>query len=149
MPVMGYTKFERFFRAAAAVDVDRDDMKRYLDFINEAIYDLLLRGQANAQANARDIVRPSDLPITAGLQETMHEFRKLDEDIELGPILQDLTARPPLSHALDEETQEQLPMVFGGISVALAKVLKILDPRDRRIQPAEWNRAFGILDTLI
>ena len=149
MPVMGFTKFERFFRAAAAVDVDRDDMKRYLDFVNEAIYDLLLRGQANAQANARDVVRPSDLPITAGLQETMHEFRKLDEDIELRPILENLTARPPLSYALDEETEEQLPMVFGGISVALAKTLKILDPRDRRIQPAEWDRAFRIFDTLI
>jgi hypothetical protein len=42
MPVMGYTKFERFFRAAAGVDVDRDDMKRYLDFVNDAIYDLSL-----------------------------------------------------------------------------------------------------------
>ena len=32
MPVMGYTKFERFFRAVAGVDVDRDDIKGYLDF---------------------------------------------------------------------------------------------------------------------
>ena len=42
MPVMGFTKFERFFRAAGGVDVDRDDIKRYLDFVNDALYDLLL-----------------------------------------------------------------------------------------------------------
>jgi hypothetical protein len=30
--VLGFTKFERFFRVAGGVDVDRDDVKRYLDF---------------------------------------------------------------------------------------------------------------------
>ncbi len=149
MPVMGYTKFERFFRVGAGVDVDRNDMKRYLDFVNDAIYDLLLAGQATAEANGKDIIRPVDLPITPGLQETMHDFRKLDEDIELRPILDDITARPPLSYALGEETEERLPMVFGGISVAIAKTLKILDPQDRRIQPSEWDRAFRIFDILI
>ena len=51
MPVMGFTKFERFFRAVGGVSVDRDDVKRYLDFVNDAIYDLLLIGQATAKAN--------------------------------------------------------------------------------------------------
>ena len=44
MPVMGFTKFKRFFRAAGGVDVDREDIKRYLDFVNDALYDLLLIG---------------------------------------------------------------------------------------------------------
>jgi hypothetical protein len=149
MPVMGYMRFERFFRAASGVDVDRNDMKRFLDFVNQAIYDLLLAAQATAEANGRDVIARSDLPITVGLQETMHEFRKLDEDIELRAILEDLTARPPLTSALSEETQEHLPMVFGGISVALAKTLRILDPSQRRVPPREWDRAFRILDTLI
>ncbi len=149
MPVMGYTRFERFFRAAGGVDVDRNDMKRFLEFVNQAVYDLLLAGQATAEANGRDVIVRSDLPITIGLQETMHQFRKLDEDIELSTILEDLTARPPLSSALSQETQDHLPTVFGGISVALAKTLKILDPRQRRVPPREWGRAFRILDTLI
>ncbi len=149
MPVMGYVKFERFFRAASGVDVDRNDMKRFLDFVNEAIYDLLLAGQATAEANGRDVIARSDLPITAGLQESMHEFRKLDEGIELGAILDDLTARPPLSSALSEETQEYLPTMFGGISVAVARTLRILDPKQRRVPSREWDRAFVILDTLI
>jgi Domain of unknown function (DUF1931) len=70
MPVMGFTKFERFFRAAGGVSVDRDDIKRYLDFVNDAIYDLLLTGQATAKANVRDIIEPWDLPVTKGLQES-------------------------------------------------------------------------------
>ena len=70
MPVMGFTKFERFFRAAGGVSVDRDDVKRYLNFVNDAIYDLLIIGQATAKANVRDVIEPWDLPITTGLQES-------------------------------------------------------------------------------
>ncbi len=46
MPVMGFTKFERLFRVAGGVDVDRDDVQRYLDFVNDALYDwrMSLRG---------------------------------------------------------------------------------------------------------
>src|ERR1700746_3958844 len=112
MPVMGFTKFERFFRAAGGVSVDRDDIKRYLDFVNDAIYDLLLIGQANAKANVRDIIEPWDLPVTKGLQESTHAFRRLEEEIELGPILASLTARPPLDATLDEETEARLLLLF-------------------------------------
>jgi Domain of unknown function (DUF1931) len=66
VPVIGFTKFERLFRAAGEVSVDRDDIKSYLDFVNDAIYDLLLIGQATAKANARDIIEPWDLPVTKG-----------------------------------------------------------------------------------
>ena len=149
MPVMGFVKFERFFRAAGEADVDRNDMKRYLEFVNRTIYDLLLIGQAHAESNGRDIILPSDVPITAGLQETIHEFRKLDEEIEVRPILDYIAARPPLSAAVSQETQQGLPEIFGGISVALARTLKILDPSARSIPPAEWDRAFCVLDLLI
>jgi Domain of unknown function (DUF1931) len=149
MPVMGFMKFERFFRAAGEADVDRNDMKRYLEFVNRTIYDLLLIGQAHAESNGRDIILPSDMPITAGLQETIHEFRKLDEEIEVRPILDYIAARPPLSAVVSEETRQGLPEIFGGISVALARTLKILDPSARSIPAAEWDRAFRVFDLLI
>ncbi|HTP16809.1 MAG TPA: DUF1931 family protein [Streptosporangiaceae bacterium] len=149
MPVTGLTKFERFFRAAGSLDVDRNDIKRYLDFVNEAIYDLLLAGQATAKANARDIIEPRDLPVTLGLQETIHEFEKIDEEIDLRPILDHLAARPPLDSALSEDTQARLPMIFGGLSVALARALKIIDPDLRRVRAAEWERVFRVFDLLI
>ena len=68
MPVMGLVKFERLFRAAGGVSVDRHDVGRYLDFVNDAIYDLLVMAQATAKANVRDVIEPWDLPITKGLR---------------------------------------------------------------------------------
>jgi hypothetical protein len=149
VPVMGFTKFERFFRAAGAVQVDRDDVKRYLDFVNDAIYGVLLIGQATAKANARDIIEPRDLPVTAGLQECMHQFRRIDEEIELQPILEYLAAQPPLDAALSEETQARLPELFGGISVALARVFKILAAELKAVHTQEWERAFTVLRVLL
>ena len=69
MPVMAISKFERFFRLAASLDVDKSDIKRYADFVNQKIYDLLLMGAATAKANDRDVIQPWDLPMTKGLQE--------------------------------------------------------------------------------
>jgi hypothetical protein len=149
MPVMGFAKFERFFRVAGGVDVDKDDVKRYLDFVNDAIYDLLLMGQATAKANVRDIIEPWDLPITKGLQECMHQFRALDEEIELRPILEDLATRPPLAAALSQETQDDLPIIFGGISVALARTFKIVSSELKAVHTEEWDRSFRLFRLLI
>ena len=56
MTVMAVTKFERFFRVVAGLHVDKQDLRRYSDFINQKIYDLLLRGQAAPKANVRDVM---------------------------------------------------------------------------------------------
>jgi hypothetical protein len=149
MPVMGFTKFERFFRAAGGVSVDRDDIKRYLDFVNDAIYDLLLIGQATAKANVRDIIEPWDLPVTKGLQESTHAFRRVEEEIELVPILESLAARPPLDYALSDVTQARLPELFGGISVALARTFKLVDADMKAVHSEEWERAFSLFRLLI
>jgi Domain of unknown function (DUF1931) len=149
VPVMGFTKFGRFFRAAAEVSVDRDDVKGYLDFVNDAIYDLLVMGQAAAKANARDIIEPWDLPVTKGLQESMHEFERMEEGIELRPVLDSLAARPPLDIALSEQAEERLPLVFGGISVALARTFKIIDAELEAVHTREWERTFSLFRMLI
>jgi hypothetical protein len=93
--VMGIARFERFFRAAAGLDVDKEDLKRYADFINRKIRDLLIRGEAVAKANGRDLIQPVDLPITRGMQESIDRFKEIDETIELRPILDRLIANPP------------------------------------------------------
>jgi Domain of unknown function (DUF1931) len=118
MLLMGIAKFERFFRLSAGLDIDKADLKRYSDFVNGKIHDLLLRGQAAAKANDRVTIEPFDLPITKGLQERIHEFRRLDEQIELKPILDHLAALPPLDLANSEETTARLSEIAGGISVA-------------------------------
>src|SRR3977135_670159 len=84
--VMSVARFERFFRIAAGLDVDKHDLKRYSDFINQKVYDLLVRAEAAAKANGRVIIEPFDLPITKGLQESIHAFKDIDEEIELHTI---------------------------------------------------------------
>jgi hypothetical protein len=149
VPVMSINKFERFFRVAAGLDVDKKDFKPYNTFLNQKTYDLLIRGKAAATENGRDIIQPSDLPITKGLQESIHEFRKIDEEIELKSILEYIAALPPLNLTYSYETEERLPSVVGGLSVALARTLTILDPDLKNPQTKHWERAFGIFDLLL
>ena len=149
MPVMGFTKFERFFRAAGEVSVDRDDLKRYLDFVNDALYDLLIIGQATAKANLRDVIQPWDLPVAKGLQESMHAFERLDEEIELRPVLESLAARPPLDMTLDVDTEARLPQLFGAVSVALARTFRLIDADIKAVHTVEWDRAFQLFRQLI
>jgi hypothetical protein len=145
---MGLAKFERLFRAAGGVSVDRD-VNRYLDFVNDAIYDLMVIGQATAKASVRDVIEPGDLPITKGLQESMHQFEKLEEESGLQPILEPLAARPPLDVTLDKETEARLPLIFGGISVALAKTFKFIDAELKAVHTEEWERTFSLFRLLI
>jgi hypothetical protein len=51
-------KFERFFRHAASLDVDKDDIKRIEEFVRHEVADLLTIGEAHAKANVRDIIEP-------------------------------------------------------------------------------------------
>ena len=110
---------------------------------------MLLRAQAAAKANGRDVIEPHDLPITKGLQERIHEFRTLDEEIELQPILDHFAARPPLDLAYGEEAEARLPAIAGGISVALARTFKVIDPELKNPQTRHWEMALRIFDLLL
>lgn len=149
MHVVSVPRFERLFRRAAGLDVDKTDLKRYGDFLNRKIYDLLIRAQATAKANGRDVIDYFDLPIPKGLQESIHEFRKLDEELELQPILERLTAEPPLDLAYGAETEARLPQIAGGLSLALARTLKIVDPDLKNPRSEHWERSFRIFDLLL
>lgn len=142
-------RFQRLFRAAAGVNVDKNDLKRYDDFIDRKIYDLLLIGQAHARANARDVIQPSDLPVTKGLQESIHAFRRLDEEIELRPILEELAKRPPLDLAVAEETEQALPSIAGGLTFALARAFTIVQPGRRNPQTDQWVMVTNLFDLLL
>ncbi|SEG95722.1 protein of unknown function [Actinacidiphila yanglinensis] len=149
MPAMGVPKFERFFRAAAGLDVSKNDLKRYNDFVDAKLYDLFLIGTADAKANNRDVIEPQDLPVTKGLQESVHAFQKLEEGIELRPLLDQLAARPALGMDAAEETQQRLPDLAGGLSVALARALKTIARDTRRPSTDQWDEAFELFDLLI
>lgn len=149
MAVMAVARFERFFREAAGLDVDKSDLKRYSDFVHDRLYDLLLTGVANARANGRDIVQRPDLPITKGLRECTHAFRRLDQEIELQPILDELATRPLLDLPIADDVEAELTLVAGGLSVALARSFKQIDPLVKNPQSEHWERAFALFDLLL
>jgi hypothetical protein len=149
LTVKGIPKLERLFRLAAQLDVDKSDLQRYADFVNQKINDLLLRGGAAAKANGRDIIQPYDLPITKGLQECVHEFKRINAEIDLQSVLDYLAARPPLDLAYSDETEAELPRIFGGVSVGLAKTFKIIEPDLKNPQTKHWEQAMGIFNLLL
>jgi hypothetical protein len=149
MPVTGAAKFQRFFRVAAGLEVDKDDLKRYSDFVNQKIYDLLIVGRAAAKANDRDIINPSDLPITKGLMRSIHDFADVDREVQLEPILEHLAGRSPLGVTLAVDTEARLPEIVGGLSVALARTFKVIDPDLKNPQSRQWERAFRLFDLLL
>jgi hypothetical protein len=146
---IGVSNFERFFRAAASLDVDKDDLRRYEDFVNRKVRDLLLIGRAAARANGRDVIEPWDLPITKGLQETIHDFRGMDEAAEVRPMLEEIVTIPPQELAYSEETEGRLPEIAGGLSLALARAFKIIEPRLKNPQTKHWERAYRVFDLLL
>ena len=147
--LLSIPKFKRFFRAAAGLDVDKTDLKRYGEFVNRKVHHLLLRGEAIARANGSQIIEPFDLPITKGLQESIHVFKGMDEEIALAPILAHLAASPPLNLLYSDETEAELPSIAGGLSVALARTFKIIDPHLKNPQSEHWQRSFQIFDLLV
>jgi histone H3/H4 len=149
MAVIAVSAFERMFREAADLDVDKNDLKRYQDFIHQKIGDLLIRAEATAKANGRDVIELRDLPITKGLQETIHEYRRLERTLELRPMLAALAVRPLLDLAVADETDAALPEIAGALSVALGRTFRIIDPQSRNPSTEHWERAFRIFDLLL
>jgi hypothetical protein len=149
MELFGIARFERFFRLAAGLDIDKSDLRRFNDFVNDKIYDLLLRGAANANANGRDVIEPHDLPITKGLQESIHDYKALDEEVSLEAILEQLTRRPPLDAVYSDETKDKLPQVAGGLGVSLARTFPILDEEVKTPLSHHWDKATRIFDLLL
>jgi len=145
----GVRQFQRLFREAAGLNLDKADLKRYEEFIEHRIYRLLLRAEANAKADSDVLIEPWDLPITAGLQECIEQFRKMDETIELAPILDRLAHRPPLQYSYSDETEAMLPDLAGGLGIALARALKIIEPDLKNPQTRQWELGSRIFELLL
>jgi len=147
--VEGTHQIEHFFRAAAELDVDKEDIRRYYAFVDQKIADLLLVAQHTAKANDRITVEPRDLPITKGLQQSIHEFEALDLDIGLERILEKAVPEPQMDLPYSEETEARLPDIAGGLSLAFARAFKIIDPKIKHLATEEWDRTFQIFDLLL
>lgn len=145
----GVSQFEHLFRAVASVDVDKDDLKRYQEFVFEKMLDFVTIGAAVAKANDRDVIEIRDLPITKGLQERMHEFRRIDREYDVSELVGRLVPHPQVDATLSDETDERLVDVAGGLSVGLAHTFTIIDPKLRNPSTSHWQRAFQLFDLVL
>jgi hypothetical protein len=149
MKVAGVKKFEKLFRRVGSMDVDKNDIVRLNNFINTWIYRLLETGMKKAKYNGRDVLWYDDLPITQGLESNIEEFKQLDEDLELSEILDTIAGLPPLPLAIGEGIEKELPNIAGGITIALIKSMKIINPKVKNPQTDEWDRVTDVFKTLL
>jgi uncharacterized protein DUF1931 len=140
----GIPLFVRFFRSVASIDIDKSDLRRFREFVDEQIDSLAIAGRNSAKWNGRDVISPQDLPITSGIQERMREFDKLDEAEEIRELLRQQVRRPPDEVTFAEETERMLPELFGGLSVALARSFRIIDPKLANPSTPDWERSFAL-----
>jgi hypothetical protein len=145
----GIPVFERFFRTVAGVDIDKNDIRRFHGFVDELIDDLAISGRNSAKMNGRDVVEPQDLPIGKGLQERMREFDKLEEADGIRDVLRRVVRQPPSDVAFAEDAEQLLPEMFGGLSVALAHSLRLVDTTVSNPSSEHWNRVFTLFRLLL
>ena len=146
MAVVGFTKLEALFRKAASLDIKKGHAKEITDIAEKKLYDLLLAAERNANMNGRDVIWESDLPITKGLQETIIEFKKLEEELSVDDILAFLATVPPLKYPLSKEVEDKLPELVGVILVVLARIIKEVDDNNRQVTHEAIEKASKILD---
>jgi len=140
----GIPLFQRFFRSVASINIDKNDVRRFREFIDEEIDDIAISGRNSATWNRRDVVVAQDLPITKGVQERMREFDKLEEAQEIRELLRQVVRQPPADVTFADETVELLPELFGGLSIALARSFRVVDPTVTKPSPEHWNRVFTL-----
>lgn len=140
----GIPVFERFFRSVASIKIDKNDVRRFREFVDEQIDDIAIAGRNSAKWNGRDMVVVQDLPITKGVQERMREFDKLQEAEEIRELLRQVTRQPPGDVAFAEDTERLLPELFGGLSIALARSFRVVDATVSHPSTEHWNRVFTL-----
>jgi hypothetical protein len=67
----------------------------------------------------------------------------------LTPILDRLANRPPLQFSYSDETEAMLPDLAGGLGVAVARALKIIEPDLQNPQTRQWELATRIFELLL
>jgi len=149
MAIATIHRLELMFRRAAQLDLDKSDIARLENFVRRKVEDLVIRGEANARANSRDVIRPWDLPVTKGLQETIHRFRMINAELQLTDYFAGLIQLPPNDLAIGDDTQARFPEIAGGLCLALAEAFKVIDPDLKNPMTGDWDRAYRLFDLLL
>ena len=146
MAVVGFTKLEALFRDGASLDIRKGHAKDVTDIVEKKLLDLLIAGERNANLNGRDVIWEADIPITKGFQESIIEFKKLENALNVEDILEYLTTVPPLKYPLDANLEAKLPEITGALLLILARVIKEVNNGKRDVNHEAINKAKDVLD---
>ncbi len=144
--LFGARRLEELLRRVAGLNIDKSDIKRVTDLLGKKLNDLLIVGVRNASYNGRDVVMPPDLPLTLGFLESIKEFKKYEEEIELQPILEHLATYPPLERELSVDVEQMLPEIAGALLLIAARTMKTIDPGVKNPDTALWERVAQVMD---
>lgn len=141
--IVGRTHLERFLREVAGVSADKSDLDRLTDIVSQKLHDLLIVGVRNASFNQRDVVMEPDLPLTKGLLETMQRYERMEQRLEVEPILQHLASEyPQLDRDLSYDVVNKLPDLVAALMIVAVQLVRLIDPNDRNPDTKTWDRVF-------
>jgi hypothetical protein len=143
--VVGFKKLETVFRKAAGVDLDKSKANEILDIVEKKFHDMLLVAVEKAGYNGRDIIMEADMPVTRGFEESLRQFRELEEAIDLQDVLAYLEKIPPLKYPISADLEAKLPEYIGALMLIIARVLKELGA-ERKPSSEDIKKASRILD---
>ncbi|NPA87946.1 DUF1931 family protein [Caminibacter pacificus] len=124
--VVGFKKLEAVFRKAAGVDLDKSKADEIIDIVEKKFHDMLLVAVEKAGYNGRDVIMEPDMPVTKGFEESLRQFRELEEEVDIKDVLQFLEQIPPLKYPISAELEAKLPEYIGALMLIIARVLKEL-----------------------
>jgi hypothetical protein len=143
--VVGFKKLEAVFRKAAGVDLDKSKANEIIDIVEKKFHDMLLVAVEKAGYNGRDVIMEPDMPVTRGFEESLRQFRELEEAIDLQDVLAYLEKIPPLKYPISADLEAKLPEYIGALMLIIARVLKELGA-ERKPSTEDIERTKRILD---
>jgi len=143
--VVGFKKLEAVFRKAAGIDLDKSKADEIIDIIEKKFHDMLLVAVEKAGYNGRDVIMEPDMPVTKGFEESLRQFKELEEEVDIQDVLQFLEQIPPLKYPISAELEAKLPEYIGALMLIIARVLKELGAQ-RKPSKEDIERTGRILD---
>ena len=143
--IVGFKKLEAVFRKAAGIDIDKSKADEIIDIVEKKFHDMLLVAVEKAGYNGRDVIMEPDMPVTKGFEESLRQFKELEEEVDLQDVLTFLEQIPPLKYPISAELEAKLPEYIGALMLIIAKVLKEIGA-ERKPSKEDIERTGRILD---
>lgn len=143
--VVGFKKLEAVFRKAAGIDLDKSKADEIIDIVEKKFHDMLLVAVEKAGYNGRDVIMEPDMPVTRGFEESLRQFKELEEEVALQDVLAYLEKIPPLKYPISADLEAKLPEYIGALMLIIARVLKEIGA-ERKPSTEDIERTKRILD---